>query len=165
MGSLDEGWLLEVGVEVGVEVGSLLGGPNITSDAMEAGNVLLSVPSGEGRNVGRGVTTASGEEDGAFVETILAAVVVGLAVFVVSTGILVTTASREEEGAFVETILATIVVGPVILVASTGAATGADVTGAALTGAELMGAAVMGFALGSLVSGEGDGWRVLQIST
>jgi hypothetical protein len=98
---------------------------------MEAGNVLLSVPSGEGRNVGRGVTTASGEEDGAFVET----------------------------------ILATIVVGPVILVVSTGAATGADVTGAALTGAELMGAAVMGFALGSLVSGEGDGWRVLQIST
>jgi hypothetical protein len=138
---------------------------------MEAGNVLLSVPSGEGRNVGRGVTTASGEEEGAFVETILAAVVVGLAVFVVSTGILVTTASREEEGAFVkegafvETILATIVVGPVILVVSTGAATGADVTGAALTGAELMGAAVMGFALGSLVSGEGDGWRVLQIST
>ena len=107
--------------------------------------MLLSVPSGEGRNVGRGVTTASGEEEGAFVETILATVVC----MTCSVDVVVENTSSLE-----------VVVLLDVLVVSTGAATGADVTGAALTGA-----AVMGFALGSLVSGEGEGWVVMQIST
>ena len=142
MGSLDEGSLLKLGL--------LVAGPSFSSSAMEAGTLLLSVPLGEGRNVGRGVTTASGEEEGVFVETILATVVC----MTCSVDVVVENTSSLE-----------VVVLLDVLVVSTGAATGADVTGAALTGAELMGAAVMGFALGSLVSGEGDGWRVLQIST